>query len=59
MKSNKINELDVLPYVDAEERITFGSYGTIFMDDSQRLDRYSSLLSLLLSIIILLSLLSL
>ena len=38
MKSNKINELDVLPFVDAEERITFGSYGTIFMDDSQRLD---------------------
>ena len=55
MKSNKINELDVLPYVDAEERITFGSYGTIFMDNSQRLDRYSSLLSLLLTIIILLS----
>ena len=60
MKSNKINELDVLPYVDDEERITFGSYGTIFMDDSQRLDRYSSSsLLLLLTIIILLSLLSL
>ena len=36
--NKKLNELDLLPYVDAEERVTFGSYGTIFMDDSKRLD---------------------
>ena len=74
--SKKLNDLDLLPYIDAEERVTFGttititsttittittttiitttiititttniiitttigSYGTIFMDDSKRLD---------------------